>query len=163
MDRITPPKRRDKINGRIDLLSRIIFTITKKEKTAKRIGTNAIIESKRFTAKRADRKSIKENKIIGRSRKVLRNFTEPSIIILMTKIESNIRTTAPKRNCLGIVKMSVVMVVIRIGKARNKRPNKNTEIALRYEDISFFDSILLILSVKQNNVKDNFSFILIYD
>lgn len=113
------------------MLSRTIFTITKKERIAKKIGANAISESKRFGPNRLDKKSIIAKRNIERSKKVLRNLTALSIIILTTKTERDTRTTPPKRICLGRVKRSVVIVVITIGKARNRRPNKKTDIVFR--------------------------------
>ena len=98
---------------------------------AKRSGTKAISESKRFTAKIEERKTNKANSIIGRSKKVLRNLTDPSIVILPTKIKSEARTTVPKRICLGSIKKSVVKLTNKIGKAKNRSPNKSIEMLFK--------------------------------
>jgi hypothetical protein len=131
VDRRTPLKRRDAINKKTEFLLRTTFTIIKKAKTIKRNGTKAISESKRFTAKIEERKILRVNRINGRSKIVLRNLTEPSIIILSERMKSDIRTTAPARICLGIKKKSVVMVVTIRPKVRHKSANKRREILFK--------------------------------
>ena len=131
IDTRAPPATRAEIKKKNEFLSKAVFTITKKSKIAKRKGINTISESKRFTAKMEDRKMLKVNRRIGRSKIVLRNFTEPSVIILRAKIISNIRTTTLKSICLGRTKKSVVLVMITIGKARSKSPNKKSDTLFR--------------------------------
>ena len=130
-DRKTPLKRRDAINKKTEFLLRTIFTIIKKARTIKRNGTKAISESKRFSENIAERKTAKVNRIIGRSKIVLRNLTDPSMIVLSEKMKSDIRTTAPARICLGIKKKSVVMVVTIRPRVRHKSASKRREILFK--------------------------------
>ena len=131
IDRITPLATSDAIKNISEFLESAVFTITKKSKIAKRKGTNVISESARFTAKMLERKTQKVNIIIGRSKIVLRNFTEPSVIILTARIKRDIRTTAPRKICLGKTKKSVLIVVTTRGKARNRSPNKISDTLFR--------------------------------
>ena len=91
----------------------------------------AISESKRFSENIAERKTAKVNRIIGRSKIVLRNLTDPSMIVLSEKMKSDIRTTAPARICLGIKKKSVVMVVTIRPRVRHKSAGKRIETLFR--------------------------------
>ena len=127
----TAPALRDPISQKNDFLLRTKFTITKKDRIAKRKGTKEISESNQFTAKKLDRETLKITRINGRSKTVLLSLTARSMIILRLKITSAIITTAPVRICLGSIKKSVVRVTKRIGRPRNRANNKNIAMLFR--------------------------------